>query len=95
MKLTYELLWLSIVPLNGSHLCLYFYRHLLILTTLRPCHAFSFFFPHAFFSVCTCSVTYNGSMESPVPLYPTDCPPPYEAVMGQRASSQVKNINNI
>ncbi|KAG1947650.1 protein FAM189B isoform X2 [Pimephales promelas] len=34
------------------------------------------------------SVTYNGSMESPVPLYPTDCPPPYEAVMGQRASSQ-------
>uniref|UniRef100_A0A673GQD5 Si:dkey-7f3.9 n=1 Tax=Sinocyclocheilus rhinocerous TaxID=307959 RepID=A0A673GQD5_9TELE len=35
------------------------------------------------------SVTYNGSMESPVPLYPTDCPPPYEAVMGQRAPSQV------
>ncbi|XP_066538847.1 protein ENTREP3 isoform X2 [Hoplias malabaricus] len=34
------------------------------------------------------SITYNGSMESPVPLYPTDCPPPYEAVMGQRASSQ-------
>ncbi|XP_026084945.1 protein FAM189B-like isoform X1 [Carassius auratus] len=34
------------------------------------------------------SVTYNGSMESPVPLYPTDCPPPYEAVIGQRASSQ-------
>ncbi|TRZ00065.1 hypothetical protein DNTS_025731 [Danionella cerebrum] len=34
------------------------------------------------------SVTYNGSMESPVPLYPTDCPPPYEAVMGQRAPSQ-------
>ncbi|XP_056617639.1 protein ENTREP3 [Triplophysa dalaica] len=34
------------------------------------------------------SVTYNGSMESPVPLYPTDCPPPYEAVMGQRATSQ-------
>ncbi|XP_055065930.2 protein ENTREP3 [Misgurnus anguillicaudatus] len=34
------------------------------------------------------SVTYNGSMESPVPLYPTDCPPPYEAVMGQRAASQ-------
>lgn len=28
-------------------------------------------------------------MESPVPLYPTDCPPPYEAVMGQRAASQV------
>lgn len=35
------------------------------------------------------SITYNGSMESPVPLYPTDCPPPYEAVMGQRAASQV------
>ncbi|KAJ8287910.1 hypothetical protein COCON_G00005690, partial [Conger conger] len=34
------------------------------------------------------SITYNGSMESPVPLYPTDCPPPYEAVMGQRVSSQ-------
>ncbi|XP_058256724.1 protein ENTREP3 isoform X2 [Hemibagrus wyckioides] len=30
------------------------------------------------------SITYNGSMESPVPLYPTDCPPPYEAVIGQR-----------
>lgn len=36
------------------------------------------------------SITYNGSMESPVPLYPTDCPPPYEAVMGQRAASQVR-----
>ncbi|XP_064152367.1 protein ENTREP3 [Anguilla rostrata] len=34
------------------------------------------------------SITYNGSMESPVPLYPTDCPPPYEAVMGQRVASQ-------
>ncbi|XP_029694080.1 protein FAM189B [Takifugu rubripes] len=34
------------------------------------------------------SITYNGSMESPIPLYPTDCPPPYEAVMGQRAPSQ-------
>lgn len=34
------------------------------------------------------SITYNGSMESPVPLYPTDCPPPYEVVMGQRAASQ-------
>ncbi|XP_016301290.1 protein FAM189B-like [Sinocyclocheilus anshuiensis] len=34
------------------------------------------------------SVTYNGSMGSPVPLYPTDCPPPYEAVIGQRAPSQ-------
>uniref|UniRef100_A0A3B3TP14 Family with sequence similarity 189 member B n=1 Tax=Poecilia latipinna TaxID=48699 RepID=A0A3B3TP14_9TELE len=34
------------------------------------------------------SITYNGSMESPVPLYPTDCPPPYETVMGQRAASQ-------
>lgn len=39
--------------------------------------------------VFTSSITYNGSMESPVPLYPTDCPPPYEAVMGQRAASQV------
>lgn len=37
----------------------------------------------------TPSITYNGSMESPVPLYPTDCPPPYEAVMGQRVASQV------
>ncbi|KAM6968185.1 protein ENTREP3 [Aplochiton taeniatus] len=34
------------------------------------------------------SITYNGSMESPIPLYPTDCPPPYELVMGQRAASQ-------
>ncbi|KAK2910199.1 hypothetical protein Q8A73_007914 [Channa argus] len=34
------------------------------------------------------SITYNGSMESPVPLYPTDCPPPYEAVIGQRVASQ-------
>ncbi|XP_026867238.2 protein FAM189B isoform X2 [Electrophorus electricus] len=34
------------------------------------------------------SITYNGSMESPIPLYPTECPPPYEAVMGQRALSQ-------
>ncbi|XP_077577851.1 protein ENTREP3 [Stigmatopora nigra] len=34
------------------------------------------------------SITYNGSMESPIPLYPTDCPPPYEAVMGERAASQ-------
>lgn len=38
------------------------------------------------------SITYNGSMESPVPLYPTDCPPPYEAVMGQRAVSQVSRF---
>nr|XP_015224281.1 PREDICTED: protein FAM189B [Lepisosteus oculatus] len=34
------------------------------------------------------SITYNGSIGSPVPLYPTDFPPPYEAVMGQRAGSQ-------
>lgn len=40
----------------------------------------------------TFSITYNGSMESPVPLYPTDCPPPYEAVMGQRAASQVRTL---
>lgn len=39
--------------------------------------------------VSSSSITYNGSMESPVPLYPTDCPPPYESVMGQRAASQV------
>uniref|UniRef100_A0A8C5BPJ9 Family with sequence similarity 189 member B n=1 Tax=Gadus morhua TaxID=8049 RepID=A0A8C5BPJ9_GADMO len=39
------------------------------------------------------SITYNGSMESPVPLYPTDCPPPYEAVMGQRAASQVLSVS--
>lgn len=39
--------------------------------------------------LCVCSITYNGSMESPVPLYPTDCPPPYEAVMGQRDPTQV------
>lgn len=38
------------------------------------------------------SITYNGSMESPIPLYPTDCPPPYEAVMGQRALSQVSVV---
>lgn len=31
-------------------------------------------------------------MESPIPLYPTDCPPPYEAVMGQRALSQVSVV---
>ncbi|XP_029330705.1 protein FAM189B isoform X4 [Mus caroli] len=34
------------------------------------------------------SITYNGSMDSPVPLYPTDCPPSYEAVMGLRRDSQ-------
>ncbi|XP_026341010.1 protein ENTREP3 isoform X4 [Ursus arctos] len=34
------------------------------------------------------SITYNGSMDSPVPLYPTDCPPSYEAVMGLRGDSQ-------
>lgn len=36
------------------------------------------------------SITYNGSMDSPVPLYPTDCPPSYEAVMGLRGDSQVR-----
>ncbi|XP_025026954.1 protein FAM189B [Python bivittatus] len=35
------------------------------------------------------SITYNGSMDSPVPLYPTDFPPSYEAVMGLRGDSQV------
>ncbi|XP_022346819.1 protein FAM189B isoform X4 [Enhydra lutris kenyoni] len=34
------------------------------------------------------SITYNGSMDSPVPLYPTDCPPSYEVVMGLRGDSQ-------
>ncbi|KAF0880618.1 F189B protein, partial [Crocuta crocuta] len=34
------------------------------------------------------SITYNGSMDSPVPLYPADCPPSYEAVMGLRGDSQ-------
>ncbi|XP_043936139.1 protein FAM189B [Protopterus annectens] len=34
------------------------------------------------------SITYNGSMDSPVPLHPTDLPPSYEAVMGQRSDSQ-------
>ncbi|XP_030249871.1 protein FAM189B isoform X2 [Sparus aurata] len=40
------------------------------------------------------SITYNGSMESPVPLYPTDCPPPYEAVMGQRAATVYEQHGN-
>ncbi|KAM9114421.1 protein ENTREP3 isoform 2-T2 [Pangshura tecta] len=34
------------------------------------------------------SITYNGSMDSPMPLYPTDFPPSYETVMGLRAVSQ-------
>uniref|UniRef100_A0A8C8EC04 Family with sequence similarity 189 member B n=1 Tax=Otus sunia TaxID=257818 RepID=A0A8C8EC04_9STRI len=34
------------------------------------------------------SITYNGSMDSPVPLYPTDFPPSYETVMGLRGDSQ-------
>jgi len=38
---------------------------------------------------CLCSITYNGSMDSPVPLYPTDFPPSYETVMGLRGDSQV------
>ncbi|RMB93900.1 hypothetical protein DUI87_29636 [Hirundo rustica rustica] len=33
-------------------------------------------------------ITYNGSMDSPVPLYPTDFPPSYETVMGLRGDSQ-------
>ncbi|TTB12809.1 Ras-related protein Rab-13 [Bagarius yarrelli] len=41
------------------------------------------------------SITYNGSMESPVPLYPTDCPPPYEAVMGQRDPSQPTHAGEV
>ncbi|XP_072285071.1 protein ENTREP3 isoform X2 [Pyxicephalus adspersus] len=34
------------------------------------------------------SITYNGSMDSPIPLYPTDFPPSYESVMGLREDSQ-------
>ncbi|XP_072404847.1 protein ENTREP2-like [Chiloscyllium punctatum] len=34
------------------------------------------------------SITYNGSMDSPAPLYPTDFPPPYEAVVGNSTTSQ-------
>ncbi|XP_068107581.1 protein ENTREP3 isoform X4 [Hyperolius riggenbachi] len=34
------------------------------------------------------SITYNGSMDSPIPLYPTDFPPSYESVMGIREDSQ-------
>lgn len=41
------------------------------------------------FSSCLFSITYNGSMDSPVPLYPTDFPPSYETVMGLRGDSQV------
>lgn len=37
------------------------------------------------------SITYNGSMDSPVPLYPTDFPPSYEAVMGLNGDSQVSD----
>lgn len=41
------------------------------------------------FCSCLFSITYNGSMDSPVPLYPTDFPPSYETVMGLRGDSQV------
>ncbi|KAJ1080656.1 hypothetical protein NDU88_000850 [Pleurodeles waltl] len=34
------------------------------------------------------SITYNGSMDSPIPLHPTDFPPSYESVMGIRGDSQ-------
>ncbi|KAG8549380.1 hypothetical protein GDO81_021378 [Engystomops pustulosus] len=34
------------------------------------------------------SITYNGSMDSPIPLYPVDFPPSYESVMGIREDSQ-------
>ncbi|XP_030042212.1 protein ENTREP3 isoform X2 [Microcaecilia unicolor] len=34
------------------------------------------------------SITYNGSMDSPIPLYPTDFPPSYETVMGLQGDSQ-------
>ncbi|KAJ6657037.1 hypothetical protein lerEdw1_003038 [Lerista edwardsae] len=38
------------------------------------------------------SITYNGSMDSPVPLYPTDFPPSYETVMGFHGDSQMSAI---
>lgn len=46
---------------------------------------------HPTWLLCSClhSITYNGSMDSPVPLYPTDFPPSYETVMGLRGDSQV------
>ncbi|XP_056410035.1 protein ENTREP3 isoform X2 [Hyla sarda] len=34
------------------------------------------------------SITYNGSMDSPIPLYPVEFPPSYESVMGLREDSQ-------
>ncbi|XP_078063393.1 protein ENTREP3, partial [Mustelus asterias] len=40
------------------------------------------------------SITYNGSMDSPVPLYPTDFPPPYEAVIDNSTNSQLTEISN-
>lgn len=52
-------------------------------------------FTNLWLFLCVCSITYNGSMESPVPLYPTDCPPPYEAVIGQRDPSQVNAYKEI
>lgn len=45
--------------------------------------------PSVAFLLCLHSITYNGSMDSPVPLYPTDFPPSYETVMGLRGDSQV------
>uniref|UniRef100_A0A8C8RKX8 Family with sequence similarity 189 member B n=1 Tax=Pelusios castaneus TaxID=367368 RepID=A0A8C8RKX8_9SAUR len=39
------------------------------------------------------SITYNGSMDSPVPLYPTDFPPSYEMVMGLHGDSQVRGLS--
>lgn len=45
--------------------------------------------PMWLFCSCLHSITYNGSMDSPVPLYPTDFPPSYETVMGLRGDSQV------
>ncbi|XP_067884541.1 protein ENTREP3, partial [Heterodontus francisci] len=39
------------------------------------------------------SITYNGSMESPGPLYPTDFPPPYEAIIGNSITSQITDID--
>lgn len=45
--------------------------------------------PTWLFCSCLRSITYNGSMDSPVPLYPTDFPPSYETVMGLRGDSQV------
>ncbi|XP_059836066.1 protein ENTREP2-like [Hypanus sabinus] len=40
------------------------------------------------------SITYNGSMGSPVPLYPSDFPPPYEAVIRHGSTSQTTDFDH-